>query len=329
MRTVAVTGANGFLGGDLVRELAENEYRVLACVRSKVPGALEAEIDRFGDLVTWHQLDVTNMQQWEDLGPDVDTVIHTAAATPIDESDPIGTVNVNLGGTLNGLEYAHKYGIRRFIALSSASVYRGVPYQDRPLLEDDPVRPVHSYGISKVAAETFVTLYRDLKGLDCCAARLTSIYGPWERPTGSRLGMSGVYRLMTAAAAGKSLTVKDQGGSCDYMYVSDASKGLIHMTELDHIPHDIVNLSTGESVGSKRLLDAVAAAAPGAAPRVLGPDDDDSEADMVMRPVRENRRMDVQRLEDLGFTAPTSIEKGLELYFEWLQDEENYRSVTE
>jgi UDP-glucose 4-epimerase len=311
-----------------VRELAKEGYRVLACDLSEVPTALRKAVKEVGGQVTWHQLDVTNMEQWEALGEDVDTVIHAAAVTPTDESDPVGVVNVNLVGTLNGLEYARKFGVRRFIALSSSSVYRDLPYEDRPLREDDPVRPIHAYGISKVALESFITLYRARKGLDCCAVRMTSIYGPWERPTGSRLGMSPVYRLMTAVAAGKVLTVKDEGGTCDYMYVTDAARGLIHLAELDEVPYDIVNLSSGESIGARRLIDTVKELAPELAPTVLGPEADPGEADLVFRPVRDSRRLDLQRLESLGFSAPTSIEQGLALYLEWLRDEANFETVT-
>lgn len=326
MKTIAVTGASGFLGADLVRELAEGGYRVLACTRSAPPKALMHELRPFGDQISWRDLDVTQPDQWAALGQDVDTVIHGAAATPTDESDTRGVVNVNLLGTLNGMEYALNAGVRRFISMSSASVYRGLPFEDTPLHEDTPVRPVHSYGIAKVAVETFVTLYRELKNLDCCAVRLTSIYGPWERPTGSRAGMSAAYRLTTAAAAGVSLAVRNEDGACDWMYVSDASKGLIHLTELDEIPHDIINLSSGELISADRLLKAVHRAFPEAAPRLLAGTDGGT-ADVTLRPTRDGRRLDVDRLAKLGFRAPTSIGAGIERYAEWLRNSDNLAAV--
>ncbi len=317
MKSVLVTGANGFLGANLVEVLAGRGYRVLAGVHTPVPPILKQKVKQLEGHVSWHQLDVTQPEDWRALPVSPDGMIHAAAVTPVDERDPLGTVEVNLMGTLNGLEYALAQDIKRFIALSSASVYRDVPDGEGPLTETEPVRPIHSYGISKVAAESFVTLYRQQKGLDGCSVRMTGIYGPWERPTDARKGMSPVYQLLLAVVRGQRLRVYDAGGSGDYMHAREAARALVHLLECEKLEYDVINLSTGVSISSKRLLEAVGQVAP-EAPIEWVADAHKDDADLILGPTRKGRRLSVERLAKQGFVSNLALEAGLSDYLDWL-----------
>ena len=68
-------------------------------------------------------------------------------------SQPLGTINVNIIGTLNVLQACCDTGIENFVLASSGTVY-GHP-KELPILEDHVTNPLSPYGASKVAGEAF------------------------------------------------------------------------------------------------------------------------------------------------------------------------------
>src|SRR3990167_412879 len=131
-----VTGGAGFIGTNIVEALlARNDsVRILddfsTGKRERVPAAAELT-----------EGTITNLETCRRACAGVDGVFHTAALARMPRSieDPIGTNNVNVGGTLNMLVAARDVGVKRFVFSGSSSVY-GV--QDTlPLKEDMKPRP--------------------------------------------------------------------------------------------------------------------------------------------------------------------------------------------
>ncbi len=313
-----VTGAAGFVGANVVMELLRVGEEVLACDFNDPPRRLLDESAEAGE-VSWRQMDVSRAKQWMDISPTgVDAVIHAAAITNSEgEESPSRAAEVNLMGALYAADWARAGGIDRLVFTSSSAVYRYTEF-GRPLREDDPVDPRFSYGLSKVAAEKYLDIYRKDAGLAVCSVRLPSVFGPWERPTESRVSMSPVYHLVRAALSRRPLLVAGEDAGHDWTYAKDVARGLIHLARRRGEPH-LLNLSTGCLTTLADILKALDDLIPDHRIRITDP----ARADLVMTPTSGAQPMDISRLEETGFGVDTSLRDALSDYIEWIEAEDS------
>lgn len=312
---ILVTGAAGFLGANVIIALAQKGIGVVAADREQPPPELLAALAALADRIEWAALDVRRAEDWASLPADrIAAVIHAAAVTTGgDDPDPGVTCDVNTGGTVKALQWASGHGIRRFVYVSSSAVYRGT-VTHQPLHEDLPLLPTTAYGRSKLAAEGFVDLYRQTRGLQTVIARLPSLYGPWERPGEHRRNPSPVYQLAQALQdAGSAVCVAGADVARDWTYVGDAAAGLVHLALLDG-PPELVNLSLGRMVSLRELAEAFSGLSGARVELDRGP------ACIRMTPTSGNQPMDVRALAAAGFVATTGPADGLRRYWEWLSD---------
>ena len=75
-------------------------------------------------------------------------------------NDPIMSNNVNVNGTLHCLHLSHLNNVKKFIFISSSSVYKGV--ESKSLKEDMYLEPLHPYGVGKLAGEHYCRIYYNL-----------------------------------------------------------------------------------------------------------------------------------------------------------------------
>lgn len=173
---VLVTGAGGFVGEHLVRNLLEAGHEVVAAARRpfEPPSGVALEVFDIRQAV--------HVKRAVESGHP-DAVIHLAAQASVQESwkDPGATYRVNLLGTSNLLEALRDRTDTRVLLVGSAQVY-GRPALDRPLLESDPLRPASPYALSKVAQELLGRLYFSEFGRPIVAARPFNHTGPGQKP---------------------------------------------------------------------------------------------------------------------------------------------------
>jgi UDP-glucose 4-epimerase len=148
--SVAVTGANGFVGDALVRRLAAVGRPVIAIGRRQglaYPG------------VTWRTaaaIEGLDRAGWSDLLAGAEAVVHCAGIAHIGKGVPAETYRaVNLEATERLSEAAAAQGIGRFVFLSSIRAQSG-PSAEGVLSEDTPARPTDDYGRTKLEAERAV-----------------------------------------------------------------------------------------------------------------------------------------------------------------------------
>lgn len=174
MRTLAVTGATGFIGRRLVAAALDRGWTVRALVRDGKHLSPAAGLT----IAPWDALDAAGTAD-RLLGADV--VCHLAAFIPPDLSDPSFAercFQVNVLGTLGLLAAAAEAGIARFVHLSSGNAYApaaGLVEESHPLY---PSRRAPYYLASKVAGEVMVDHWRHAGRLASCILRLASVYGP-------------------------------------------------------------------------------------------------------------------------------------------------------
>ncbi len=162
---IALTGATGFIGQYLLRELPKRGYRLRVLLRrpSSVPIAAASAV--VGDLA--------RPQNMSAALADVDAVIHSAGIAHAMSGLPEDDYRLlNTEATIGLARAAQRAGARRFVFLSSIRAQSG-PAADRVLTEDVPPQPTDAYGRSKLAAEQGLAEL----DLDWVALRLVLVYG--------------------------------------------------------------------------------------------------------------------------------------------------------
>ncbi|NPU94207.1 MAG: NAD-dependent epimerase/dehydratase family protein, partial [Gammaproteobacteria bacterium] len=174
--SVLVTGANGFLGGALLRVLSTRNGTLFAGVRderqcSEVKGVKKVVL---GDL--------SRMDGEAVMLSNLDVVIHCAARVHImndSSSSPLADFrSVNVEGTLSLARIAAQAGVKRFVFISSVKVNGERTDPDMPFIEDDLPFPEDPYGVSKCEAEQGLRTLAETTGMAVVIIRPPLVYGP-------------------------------------------------------------------------------------------------------------------------------------------------------
>jgi nucleoside-diphosphate-sugar epimerase len=162
---IALTGATGFIGQWLLRELPKRGYRLRVLLRRPSIVPMESASAVVGDLA--------RPQNMSAALADVDAVIHSAGIAHSMSGLPEDDYRLlNTEATIALARAAQRAGARRFVFLSSIRAQCG-PTADEVLVEDIPARPTDAYGRSKLAAEQGLAQL----DLDWVALRLVLVYG--------------------------------------------------------------------------------------------------------------------------------------------------------
>lgn len=177
-RKVIVTGGAGFVGSHLCEALVELGADVISLDDLSAGKETNVALFKGRNNFRFVQKDICdNDAEMKALFEGVDTVFHNAASKKnICLDNPQRDLDVNAGGALNLLQLAMDAGVRKFVHASTGSVY-GEP-KIFPTTEDHPLAPVSYYGVSKLAGERYVDVFRHLYGLDTTILRYFHVYGP-------------------------------------------------------------------------------------------------------------------------------------------------------
>ena len=170
---VLITGANGFVGRALGRELLRRGRRVRAAVRRDAGLPDGCEVRVVGDLGP--------DTDWSAALEGVDAVAHLAARVHVMReraADPLAAFRrTNVEGTLRLARSAAAAGVRRLVFLSSVKVL-GEATPDGPFTDSSPVNPQDPYGASKREAETGLFELAARSGMEVAILRPPLVYGP-------------------------------------------------------------------------------------------------------------------------------------------------------
>lgn len=190
MPTVLVTGANGFLGSHIVRELSGRGYAVRALVRA---GSLPSTHTRqmlSDSSVSLHVGDLRHPATIEAAVTRCDAVIHAAALAQVNPARSPAVWETNLGGTQILLRAARRVGVSRFVYVGTANVF-GFGTREQPG-DETCLFAGHAYGLdyidSKWAATQCVRQAVREWGLPAVLVHPTYMLGPLDaKPTSGRL----------------------------------------------------------------------------------------------------------------------------------------------
>ncbi len=223
-KTVLVTGGAGFIGANVVRQLAEqgrqvrvfdNFYRSDADTVAELKSLPNVEI---------FEGDVRYRSSVERAMTDIDEVVHLAAICLNKSiSDPEESLEVNLVGSQHVFESAARHGISRLMFASSASVY-GDP-EVLPMVESTTLFPITPYCISKLACEQLLRFTAKRSEMEWLAFRFFNVYGP-RQPTDAYY-TSVVLTFLRRIAAGEAPVIDGTGEqSMDFIHVDDVARAV-------------------------------------------------------------------------------------------------------
>lgn len=317
-----VTGANGFVGVNLVRALARKGARVLALARANPDSATRRYLEDVAELIQWTVGDVRDRKGLCDLvvEHDVKRIVHSAAITPTSEVERDKTaavIDVNLMGTVNVLEAARAVNARRVVLVSSSGLFGSPTDPRRVLHEDQTVEADTLYTICKEASEKVCRLYAELHNLSVVSGRLGTAYGPMERASRSRKNMSFIYQLAHHALAGDTIRVSGSGRVRDVIHVSDAAEAFARLTLAPSLRWERYNVAGEQVVTLRDMLQALNQLRPVFRWHEV---DDCEEADVAIAPGRERAPLSQERLRrDVEFEPCYDLIDGLQSYLDWLE----------
>lgn len=170
---VLVTGGTGFTGSHLVRRLLEAGHQVSVIDNQK--GLFYEELKAAGAAIAVGS--ITDKSLIEGLVEGCEVVHHLAAAFRQLNVPERYYWDVNVEGTRQLLDAAHRFGVRKFVYCSTQGVHGHI--KNPPGNEQSPIAPEDYYQLTKYEGEKVVKEYVD-KGLDAVTLRPTAIYGPGD-----------------------------------------------------------------------------------------------------------------------------------------------------
>jgi UDP-glucose 4-epimerase len=209
--------------------------------------------------------DVTDRQAVEQTIADgYDAIVLGAAITAgpaRDAADPESILRVNLLAQLPILMAARRSGIARVVNLSSAAAYGAIPGTAQ-LDEEMPCDPMSLYALTKFASEKVAARLAALWQFDIISVRLSGVFGPWERATGSRDTPSAQMQIVAALQSQRE-AVLPRPGIKDWIYASDVADAVTLLVEAARPKHRLYNISTGREWSALQWGQDLAALHPG------------------------------------------------------------------
>ena len=182
----------------------------------------------------------------------VEIVFHLASGSLPQSSnrDPYADVQVNLLGSLNLLEASRLTGVKRLVMVSSGGTVYGIP-SVVPIPESHSTDPICSYGITKLAIEKYVALYRQLHGLEGFVLRVANPFGPRQRLDAAQ-GVVPVF--LGKALRHEPLQIWGDGSAVrDFLDVADVVAALLAAANYQG-DESLFNIGSGQGLSLNQLI---------------------------------------------------------------------------
>jgi len=302
-RRVCVTGGDGFLGKNVVRELRER-------------GAKEIFVPLIKDYNLVEPNDVVRVL--EDAKPDV--IIHLAAhvgGIGANREHPAEFFYDNLMMGVQLMHQAWKRGVEKFVAIGTVCAYpkfTPVPFKEDDIWNGYPEETNAPYGLAKKMLLVQAQSYRQQYGYNAIFLLPVNLYGPGDNfnPKSSHVIPALIRKCIEAQESGQSEVQiwGDGSPTREFLFVEDAARGIVMASE-KYNGAEPVNLGSGFEISIKDLAGLIT--------RLTG-----FQGKLVYQTDQPNgqprRALDITRAQQMfGFKAQVDFEEGLQKTIQWFR----------
>ena len=251
-RSVAITGAAGFIGSNLADALVGSCELLLI---DNLSSGRKANLARTlkGPRVRFVKQDLLGAGLRTAL-KGTDVVVHLAANPDVKSSaeDPRPTFQENIVGTFRLLEACRRAGVRGFVLASTSTVYGEAKKVPTP--EDyGPLMPISMYGASKLTCEALASGYAHTYGMESVVFRFANVVG--------RRSTHGIVpdfvRKLKRNPRRLEILGREPGTSKSYVHIDDAIRGILAGVDRASGPQDVFNVGTEDSIFVKEIAEIV------------------------------------------------------------------------
>ncbi len=302
---ILVTGGAGFIGSHIVDSLIEKGHEVVV-----IDNLITGQKANLNKKAIFYKIDIQDKKVEEIFKKHkFDLVNHHAAQMNVRVSvdDPIFDANNNILGLLNLLNNSAKYGVKKFIFVSSGGTIYGDDAK-LPIKEDEIKAPASPYGISKITGEYYVKFFSNVHGLKYSILRYSNVYGPRQNPKGE----AGVVSIFsTLMLENKTPVIFGDGKQTrDYVYVKDIVNANMLVME-GKGDNDYFNLAIQKEIDVNELFDAMSI--------IIG-----YKGKPIYAPARpgelQRNSLDISKAKKiLGWKPKYTFEEGLKETVEWFK----------
>ena len=250
---VVVFGASGYIGSHLVETLLCRGHKVLALVnRGK---GLLAPTSLNHENISIEKIDICNPTEVKNACKLADKIFNLSSncVPQSSNNDPISDLQVNLFGAINILDAAKDSRGKNVIMISSGGTVYGKP-QVLPIPEDHPTNPICSYGITKLAIEKYLYLYKKIHNINGLVLRISNPYGGSQRLNHTQ-GV--IPNFLIKAIKNESIKIWGDGNIIrDFVYISDVIDAIVksmYYTGDDHV----INIGSGQGYSLIEIINLI------------------------------------------------------------------------
>jgi UDP-glucose 4-epimerase len=247
-----VFGGGGFIGSSIVDRLlaAGHEIRVF-----ERPVSTPYRVFDQKERVEWTTGDFLDIGDVRAAIDGMDVVLHLVSFTlpKTSNDDLIYDVQTNLVSTIQLLNEMVAKKVKKIVFISSGGTVYGTP-QYLPVDERHPTDPMVSYGITKLAVEKYILMFRKLHQLDAKILRVANPYGPRQRV---ETAQGAVAAFLHKAMQKQPIEIWGDGSvTRDYIYIDDVADAFLHAVE--HYGEETVfNISSGIGTDLNQLVKVI------------------------------------------------------------------------
>ena len=319
LSSVAVTGADGFIGSHLVERLVERGDTVRALAQYNSFGSwgwIDSLAPETRDQVEVVSGDIRDAGCVLDFVRGVDVVYHLAAliAIPYSYRAPRSYVDTNVSGTLNVLEAARSLGTPRVVVTSTSEVYGTA--RSVPISEAHPLQGQSPYSASKIGADKLAESYHLSFELPVVTLRPFNTFGPRQS------ARAVIPTIITQLAAGNErVNLGNLTPTRDFTFVRDTVEAFVAVgnAPADAVVGKVLNAGTGVEISIGDLAETIARLMD--RPITLNQEDERfrPDASEVMRLVCDASALRAAT----GWSPAWTLEDGLRQSIAWFTDPSN------
>lgn len=251
MKSVLVTGADGFIGSHLTEELVKKGYKVRAFAYynsfntwgwlDSLPKDILNEVEIFNG-------DIRDPNGVRVAMKNIDEVFHLAAliAIPYSYHSPDTYVDTNIKGTLNVLQAAKDLNTNRILITSTSEVYGTAQYV--PIDEKHPFQGQSPYSATKIGADRLAESFYKSFNMPITIVRPFNTYGPRQS------ARAVIPTIITQLLSGKeTLELGSLTPTRDFNYVLDTVNGFVEISKSSNTIGEEINIATQQEISIGQL----------------------------------------------------------------------------